>query len=377
MIIYFSKNNNKETVKKSSSGGWDPAMESFGDETYRGDSARIIFYAAMAVPSFKLVDLENDSTGNKSMGKLSDLLKWNLEYPVLQREKTRNEGAESLQGNRNPFIDHPEYACKIWGDTNASTREICKGGYSPDPSGDSSSSDSSSSSSSSVDVEETPISSINVNATYKLGLYQKTLGKQLYADGEFQNIYYGRLIEDKNEAADVKLETNGSNYNIKIIKANGSSVYLGGIHILGDDNKYHNDITMSNVEFAWTWDSQNKTFRCTLEGANLFLGSSGTHDTYTLLEFSKIVENDTNPVHLYATDGGQGGGDQDDSSSSDSSSTDSSTSTPIDSSTSEGGKKGGGGCSATINSNNSSLIFFTAVGALFIAIRMRFKKKED
>ena len=107
------------------SGGWDPAMEDFGLKSYRGDSARIIFYCAIANTQLTLVDKDDDNTGNKTMGKLSDLLKWNLKYPVLDREITRNEGAESLQGNRNPFIDHPEYACKIWGTTNATTRQIC------------------------------------------------------------------------------------------------------------------------------------------------------------------------------------------------------------------------------------------------------------
>lgn len=111
--------------KCKSSGGWDPAMEDFGLESYRGDSARIIFYCAIASTTLKLVDKEDDSTGNKTMGKLSDLLRWNLKYPVLEREMVRNDGAESLQGNRNPFIDHPEYACKIWGATNSTTRQIC------------------------------------------------------------------------------------------------------------------------------------------------------------------------------------------------------------------------------------------------------------
>ena len=107
------------------SGGWDPAMEDFGDETYRGDSARIIFYCAIANTQLTLVDKDDDNTGNKTMGKLSDLLKWNLKYPVLEREMVRNDGAESLQGNRNPFIDHPEYACKIWGTKTAETRKVC------------------------------------------------------------------------------------------------------------------------------------------------------------------------------------------------------------------------------------------------------------
>lgn len=112
---------------KSTKDGWDPGMESWGDETYRGDSARIIFYCVVANSQLKLVDLENDGTGNRTMGKLSDMLKWNLSYPVQQREMNRNEGVEYIQGNRNPFIDHPEYACKIWGNYNEDTKAICSG----------------------------------------------------------------------------------------------------------------------------------------------------------------------------------------------------------------------------------------------------------
>lgn len=111
-----------------SANGWDPAMDSSGKEKYRGDAARIIFYCVVASSSLKLVDLTNDSTGNKSMGKLSDLLKWNLTYPVADTEIQRNEAIadSSVQGNRNPFIDHPEYACKIWGNYNAATKAVCK-----------------------------------------------------------------------------------------------------------------------------------------------------------------------------------------------------------------------------------------------------------
>ena len=109
--------------------GWDPAMESFGEETYRGDSARIIFYCVIANSNLSLVELEYHETSNSNrdnlMGKLSDMLKWNLQYPVNDREQRRNDGAEYLQGNRNPFIDHPEYACKIWGNTNDATKAVC------------------------------------------------------------------------------------------------------------------------------------------------------------------------------------------------------------------------------------------------------------
>ena len=60
------------------------------------------------------------------MGKLGDLLKWNLQYPVDVSEIIRNETLDiSLDYNRNPFIDDPSLACRIWGDTNENTRTIC------------------------------------------------------------------------------------------------------------------------------------------------------------------------------------------------------------------------------------------------------------
>lgn len=114
---------------KDGSRGWDPAMEDFGQEDYRGDSARIIFYCVVADSRLSLIDDSYHYTTNANkdylMGKLSDMIKWHLNYPVLQREKNRNEGAEYLQGNRNPFIDHPEYVCRIWGNTNSATRALC------------------------------------------------------------------------------------------------------------------------------------------------------------------------------------------------------------------------------------------------------------
>ena len=109
--------------------GWDPAMEDFGIESYRGDSARIIFYCVVAESRLSLLEADSHPTSNSNrdnlMGKLSDLIKWHLKYPVQQREQNRNEGAEYLQGNRNPFIDHRSYACKIWGNANSTTKSLC------------------------------------------------------------------------------------------------------------------------------------------------------------------------------------------------------------------------------------------------------------
>ncbi len=92
--------------------GWDPGSQ--GDVTYRGDTARIVFYCVIADLGLSLVNKSSDATANHTMGKLPNLLEWNMKYPVSNREKVRNEAVEKIQGHRNPFIDHPEYAIRIY-----------------------------------------------------------------------------------------------------------------------------------------------------------------------------------------------------------------------------------------------------------------------
>lgn len=119
-----------------SSNGWDP-VEAFGvDNCYmgtgiRGECARIIFYCMTVNANLVLDDTATGGTTGKTMGKLSDLLKWNLDNPVNPREINRQSGGQYLQGNRNAFVDHPEYACKIWGNYNDATRAICSSQETP------------------------------------------------------------------------------------------------------------------------------------------------------------------------------------------------------------------------------------------------------
>jgi len=43
------------------------------------------------------------------------LKRWSRNDPVSQKEIDRNNNAFTHQGNRNPFVDHPEYIDAIWG----------------------------------------------------------------------------------------------------------------------------------------------------------------------------------------------------------------------------------------------------------------------
>lgn len=118
-------------------GSWDPA--SFDNPKYRGIAARIIFYGACKAYSegLYLVDKTDDprlsSTNsitkknwNPTMGKLSTLLKWNLEYDIDDTEILRNDVLYNKFNHcRNPFIDNRDLACQIWGDTNDETAKVC------------------------------------------------------------------------------------------------------------------------------------------------------------------------------------------------------------------------------------------------------------
>lgn len=108
---------------------WEPR------DAVKGDIARILFYMAVRYegtdgePDLELADQVNTSEiSTKDLGfhgKLSTLLKWHQSDPVDSFEIRRNNVIYSYQGNRNPFIDHPDFATSIWG-TNTSAQSIVK-----------------------------------------------------------------------------------------------------------------------------------------------------------------------------------------------------------------------------------------------------------
>jgi endonuclease I len=89
----------------------------------KGDVARIIFYMVVRYEGDSgEEDLEMTesilSVSSKSPrhGVRSTLLEWHELDPVDDFERNRNDVIYSYQGNRNPFIDHPEIVDFLWGD---------------------------------------------------------------------------------------------------------------------------------------------------------------------------------------------------------------------------------------------------------------------
>ena len=80
-------------------------------DAVKGDVARIIFYTcAMYYQQYSINLLKMIASKDVQL-----FLKWNREDPVDEYEINRNNVAQGIQGNRNIFIDFPEFAEFIWG----------------------------------------------------------------------------------------------------------------------------------------------------------------------------------------------------------------------------------------------------------------------
>lgn len=92
------------------------------DDEYKGDFARIYFYMVTCYksdlgnwPGCDQLDYQKNNYKAFSDWSMQLLMEWHRADPVSQKEVNRNEAVYIEQGNRNPFVDHPELAEYIWG----------------------------------------------------------------------------------------------------------------------------------------------------------------------------------------------------------------------------------------------------------------------
>lgn len=85
-------------------------------DEYKGDLARTYFYMLIRymphIASWSSPMLQDDTL---ALWAKKMLLQWALTDTVSTKEMDRNNAVFLLQGNRNPFIDHPEFVDYIWG----------------------------------------------------------------------------------------------------------------------------------------------------------------------------------------------------------------------------------------------------------------------
>lgn len=88
-------------------------------DEYKGDFARSMMYLSVRYYN------EDSNWGSSDMTDKSVIRDWAIEMlmdwsdndPVSKKETDRNNAVYGIQSNRNPFIDHPEYARMIWDPT--------------------------------------------------------------------------------------------------------------------------------------------------------------------------------------------------------------------------------------------------------------------
>ncbi|MCF2859173.1 ExeM/NucH family extracellular endonuclease [Pseudoalteromonas sp. SMS1] len=92
-------------------------------DAVKGDTARMMFYMAVrydgtdgGMPDLELVN-NISASSSPTLGVLCNLMDWHREDTIDQLELDRHQRIVEQQGNRNPFVDNPEFAEILFGDT--------------------------------------------------------------------------------------------------------------------------------------------------------------------------------------------------------------------------------------------------------------------
>lgn len=105
----------KANIDGSSQNAYEPCDE------YKGDFARTFMYMFTCYQNltweYTWMNYENSTYPTLKPWAVELLLKWHKQDPVSEKEVNRNNAVYAVQGNRNPYIDYPQLADYVWGDS--------------------------------------------------------------------------------------------------------------------------------------------------------------------------------------------------------------------------------------------------------------------
>ena len=95
-------------------------------DSFKGDIARVYFYMSTRYEGEDAgwINWPMATGAQLTSDAITLLLSWHHLDPVSQKEIDRNNAAFTIQGNRNPFIDYPEFADCIWGSGDCSSLSV-------------------------------------------------------------------------------------------------------------------------------------------------------------------------------------------------------------------------------------------------------------
>ena len=105
----------KANIDGKSQNAYEPCDE------YKGDFARVFMYMFTCYQDltweYTWMNYEKSTYPTLKPWAVELLLKWHKQDPVSEKEVNRNNAVYAVQGNRNPFVDYPQLADYVWGDS--------------------------------------------------------------------------------------------------------------------------------------------------------------------------------------------------------------------------------------------------------------------
>ncbi len=390
---YGKASNGKEARSDSGELGGHVSGDTFEplDES-KGDAARIVMYMYLHYNTYTSSIFGGYATTNGSgasncFGSLTFtkvisasneaaaidlLLEWNELDPVDEVERTRNTVVYGVQGNRNPFIDNPEYANAIWGDG------VVDAGGGSDVGGGSQGGGTQGGGTTTPTETFTPLTDPQEGTYY---LMMQNNGADNYATSSLdKDGYYLTSTTDLSSAASYEIIEDGDGWLIK----QGSKyleITISGTHA--------NPIfrTSRTANQNWKWDDEHSIFYWTNNSDQYFLGTRSDRN-YTTIGGCAWIYVDEDCLAKFGTFGTTGGGSQGGSdvggggsqSGGDVGGNQGGGTTTPGGGTDSGNAQGGGapsaeeetssGCGGIIGGAGAAVLV-TAIGAAAIAIRRR------
>lgn len=125
----------------------------------------------------------------------------------------------------------------------------------------------------------------------KFGLFQSTLGKALYFNGNIANNYYLGTTENYEEAVDVIAYVAGENeYNLRIGE--------NGQYIAAVQSGTHENIVLQDEAYAWSYNEDYDAYYTTFDETDFWLGSYSEKTTIGLSDWKFIDGEGQNIAHI-------------------------------------------------------------------------------
>ena len=301
-----------------SSGYYNPNSESGGKLDLRGDVSRIMLY----------VYVRWGNTGRMwgadgVIESLDVLIKWMTEDPVDTWELGRNDSVQSITGTRNVFVDYPELAFLLFGQSIPNTMATpsgeaagavnCPHNYvagepvAPTCTTDgytvytctlcakSYQSDKVAAAHNYVDGTCTVCGDATSHVAeelvpgtaYKLGLVSTQKNATYYFTGAMSG-YYGATDTTYENGVDLFVEETTGGYHLYFLNASGAKQY---INLVAKDT-YRNFTFATSASSVYTWDAEKTALYTTVSDEVCYIGTYGEYVTMGVLRSSKLQATD-------------------------------------------------------------------------------------